>query len=128
MLYKQLGQKEEKDRLLKVPALEDMSGGCWLDSIKFYLASSFLTEGRSRCCFSQRFMVSSTFSSSSVGRTRTGQIVIHARAAASFAVQAISRTRALLEMLASIGRRSSSFNRSEERRVGKECRSRWSPY
>ena len=26
-------------------------------------------------------------------------------------------------------RRSSSFNtRSEERRVGKECRSRWSPY
>ena len=27
-----------------------------------------------------------------------------------------------------IGGVSDSFNRSEERRVGKECRSRWSPY
>ena len=27
-----------------------------------------------------------------------------------------------------IGRRMVSFTRSEERRVGKECRSRWSPY
>ena len=29
---------------------------------------------------------------------------------------------------ASIGRRMASQERSEERRVGKECRSRWSPY
>jgi len=28
----------------------------------------------------------------------------------------------------SIGQSSNSFHRSEERRVGKECRSRWSPY
>ena len=27
-----------------------------------------------------------------------------------------------------IGSTQSSINRSEERRVGKECRSRWSPY
>src|SRR5207253_4669280 len=30
--------------------------------------------------------------------------------------------------VARTGRRSPRFSRSEERRVGKECRSRWSPY
>src|SRR3712207_9281503 len=35
-------------------------------------------------------------------------------------------TQTLLRMLESIGR--FKFQRSEERRVGKECRSRWAPY
>ena len=30
--------------------------------------------------------------------------------------------------IASLNGCGSKFNRSEERRVGKECRSRWSPY
>ena len=33
-----------------------------------------------------------------------------------------------LAMIAGLPKAPSSFNRSEERRVGKECRSRWSPY
>src|SRR5690348_2937022 len=32
------------------------------------------------------------------------------------------------QMLEAIGTRSSRLGQSEERRVGKECRSRWSPY
>ena len=32
------------------------------------------------------------------------------------------------ELLCQIGNRSDKKTRSEERRVGKECRSRWSPY
>ena len=35
---------------------------------------------------------------------------------------------ALVELADVIGRRASKHSRSEERRVGKECRSRWSPY
>src|SRR2546430_9993073 len=34
----------------------------------------------------------------------------------------------LLRISARFGTRSNTFRRSEERRVGKECRSRWSPY
>ena len=33
-----------------------------------------------------------------------------------------------LEMLIEINERGAFSHRSEERRVGKECRSRWSPY
>ena len=32
------------------------------------------------------------------------------------------------EQVAALKRHLTFFNRSEERRVGKECRSRWSPY
>src|SRR2546426_11787060 len=34
----------------------------------------------------------------------------------------------MIDELAERGRQASSGKRSEERRVGKECRSRWSPY
>src|SRR2546422_8794547 len=40
----------------------------------------------------------------------------------------VAQARALDEMLTQLGRRIDAVIRSEERRVGKECRSRWSPY
>ena len=40
----------------------------------------------------------------------------------------ISRAQMFEQLLSGSAKYSSIFNRSEERRVGKECRSRWSPY
>src|SRR3712207_9123820 len=38
------------------------------------------------------------------------------------------KTTTLRAIMGLVGKRSGSIRRSEERRVGKECRSRWSPY
>ena len=54
---------------------------------------------------------------------------------AESAMEAMKKSRALAEKIANEGRVAygittgfGDFQRSEERRVGKECRSRWSPY
>ena len=62
---------------------------------------------------------------SELNRILCEQIAIAAQALATVSrkrLQGVSDAQAALERMAALG------HRSEERRVGKECRSRWSPY
>ena len=52
---------------------------------------------------------------------QAGRVVVKALNRCSFTVERG-------EFVAVVGRSGSGKSRSEERRVGKECRSRWSPY
>ena len=49
-------------------------------------------------------------------------------AAAAASVQGISSTSCIADNANILSRDTETYIRSEERRVGKECRSRWSPY
>ena len=53
---------------------------------------------------------------------------LHVSYGAIRALQGFSLTLREKEIVAVIGANGASTTRSEERRVGKECRSRWSPY
>src|SRR2546421_6803886 len=53
-----------------------------------------------------------------------GQCVRHMLKRSACSAELLARAQDLLDL----GQGSQQFMRSEERRVGKECRSRWSPY
>src|SRR3989475_12956086 len=59
------------------------------------------------------------------GKRRQSSLAVLARRAAG---QALQEKEQVLDKFCRIGSRQVTAHRSEERRVGKECRSRWSPY
>src|SRR2546422_9768784 len=54
--------------------------------------------------------------------------IAKAKKSAEKTVETVSLNQAIQQFSVAEGRYPKDLNRSEERRVGKECRSRWSPY
>ena len=110
-----------------IPAFINREPGLWVRNHAAPLViRSFHCSCRSSSCaisFSNR---SSTFSFSCPG---SGVSTDGSRSArASFVSASFSETASFAKVEAASRSRFFSAARSEERRVGKECRSRWSPY